>query len=238
MPAIGGGNPLPFQLGGGVSSSEQAYDALRQAVGTGGSGERDGIREGWRFARARGLAASVVDARVFFQWFPDLATDLLPMYEQLLGPAAVPFPDDSEQERRDRVSALWTRLVTAVHDELEARLQAIDPTVSIVPLNSTLARRAIPGRGFEDWDPTAFEASGPPFNIGKQSQFANYADDFVIYVSFPLPPGTLTDANRIKLGRIQAELTESLPAWVRFVVFTQDLGFILDEDLLDLTVFA
>jgi hypothetical protein len=236
MPALGGGNPLPLQIGGGPSSSEQAYDALRSSVGIGGSGPRDGIMEGWRFAKARGLAAATMDARVFFQWFPGLATDLLPMYEQLLGVPA--GPNDSEQDRRARVDALWTRIVSAVTPDLLARLQEIAPSVTIVAPNGVTARRTVPGRGFEDYDPDAFGSSGPAFNIGKQSVFPAYADDYVLYVYYPLPPGSLTDNQRLTIQRLTDVLHESLPAWCQFYIFTQDGGFILDVDLLDLTVFG
>lgn len=234
MPALGKGNPIPFKLGGGPSNTEQANTAIKDIVGIGGSSPDGTIRAEWFLAKARGLAAVMADERALNQGFPDLATDALLVYEEILSrPAA---PDESDQERRDLNTALWTSTAPSIEDELTTSLQAIDENFVIlyIPVNNTITTQN--GRGFQDWDPTSPKASGPPFNIGDQSEYPNYSTDYRVYVQYNVT-GTLTTQQFQNLTDAKNLLRDRLPSWIDFTIF-KEIGFILDIDLLDLTSFG
>lgn len=233
----GFGNPLSFVLGGGPSPQEQVYDAIYQAVGDGLRARPRSIVETWRMAKSRGLAAVMQDDRATMQAFPDKATDYLPVYEQIL--RIVPASDQSEQERRDVVTARYTRSIDATYPKLAAQLDTIDPLFQILTLPYTLTRTTDVGvRAFEDWDPSDPLASGPDYGGGREhTVIPNFSDDFVLAVFLDVGPGAFNVTNQRALELAKQELNESLPAWVDFRVFTA-LGFILDQDLLDVTAFG
>jgi hypothetical protein len=246
------GNPLSFALGGGPSPQEAVYAALVNAVGTGNVTPGDfqaSVMESWRFAKARGLAASVDDARAVAQNFPDLATDMIPMFEQLLD---IGFPaDTSDEQKRSELTTAYTREINAAIPAIEVLLQEIEPGVTIVIPDHDLLRETQLGRMFQDWDPSNPDASGPPFNLntgnsGDQATgFPNYSDDFIFLVLFPLPPGTPpTEAQLRSFEQIRILMNEAMPSWCNLTIFAfgsgigQPCGFVLDQDLLDLTVFC
>lgn len=244
------GNPLAFRLGGGDSAQEAAYQALKSAVGIGNStpGDRDqSILESWRYAKARGLAACMEDRRVAAQGFPFLATDMIPMYEQLLG---MSFPlATSDQQKRDELTAEWVRTLDATHPGIESELQELDATITVIIPDRDFTRDTLPGRYFEDWDPTHALASGPAYNlpVGGAGQgatmFPNYSTDFIFLVFFPITL-PVTEAHKRVLGQIRDVMNEAMPAWCDQVTFSagsgigQPCGFLLDTDPLDLTVFC
>jgi hypothetical protein len=253
--AFGGGNPFPFQFGGSKTPTEQAYDLLKQAVGVGNSAAQEdpdkSIIESWRFARARGLSSVMDVERAVSNAFPNIATDFIPVYEQILG-LSFPVGTPDETKRKDLTTA-YTRAIDATLPKLEADLKEIEPTVTLVvidydPLDPLAARDQTRdgqvGRYFEDWDPADPDASGPPFNLprgaglAKITSFPNFSDDFILKVEYPLPVGTLSAFNKRQITRMQDFLNDALPAWVGFTIFTKDAGFVLDQDLLDVTVFA
>lgn len=247
------GNPLAFELGGGASEQEGVYTALRSSVGEGnytpGKTPQESLMEAWRYARARGIVAAFADGRAVAQYFPDLATDMLPMYEQIL---RLPVsPGESEQERRDAAIARWTRVVTAAMPTLEARLQAIDPRLSFVTPDRDLLREVQHGRSFEDWDPTAPDASGPAFGLyagpvgSKASAFPNFSDDFRFFVRLNIGPGNTPTQHDLRvIEDVKSVMSEAMPAWCDLVVFYtgsgqgEPCGFVLDTDFLDLTIFC
>ncbi len=242
---IGGGNPLPFQVGGGPTPTEEAYDALKTAVGVGNSAEDPDttIIEAWRFAKARGFSAVGVEAEsVALQAAsPDNATDLIPMYERLL---QLFFPVDTPDEtRRVALLAEWVKAIDAVHQNVDDALQAIDATIIFQIPDRDELRETQPGRYFEDHDPTDPRAAGPAFDLlsgksgPKVTSFPNFSDDFRFHVELPRPSGTLTVEDQRKIGEIRKLLNDLMPAWCESVIFTNDAGFILDTDLLDVTVF-
>lgn len=239
MPGLG--NPLAFALGGGPSGQELAYDSLRQAVGDGLRARVGSIVEKWRMAKARGLAAIVQDDRAAMQAFPNLATDFLEVYEEIL--RIVPPSGTSETDRRDTVVARYTRTVDATHPKLLAQLQALDPLFEILIIEPELTRTTDVGvRAFQDFNPASPLACGPAFDLHvgtseKNSSVPNFSDDFILYVLLDIGGGTFTPAHRRAILAAQDELNESLPAWVDFRTFTA-VGFILDLDLLDVTVFG
>lgn len=236
---MGLGEPLSLALGGGPSPQEEIYDAMFQNVGDGIQGPVDSLVEKWRNARARGIAVFTQDDRATAQAFPEISTDYLPVWEDILD--IPPNPTASTAERQAIVLAAYTRVIDASFPKLTSALQDIDSQMSILLIPHDLVRTTVPARAFEDWDTASPQASGPPFRLGASgvgdnaTGFPNFSDDFVLIVFFDVGLGVLSVANQRKFAEAQALLNESLPAWVDFRLFTE-CGFILDQDILDVTL--
>jgi len=241
------GNPLAFGLGGGPSPQEAAYEALKSAVGVGNSAPGqmlDTIIESWRIARARGLAAAMDDDRAAAQITPEFATDLIPVYEDLLATYfATATPD---QTRRDELTAQYIRQLSAAHVPLETSIQAINPGASLQLIDREETRDTQFGRVFEDYDPANPLASGPAFDINlvvssgsgaKVTSFPNFSSDFIVLVDSPTLGPAIEQVDILNINLIGKLLNEVLPSWVDFRIFV-NCGFILDQDPLDATVFC
>lgn len=229
MGSFGWHNPWPFEWGGGTTSIERTYLAMRSAVGKGGSAEDDdGTVEGlWRQSRARGLGAvGTFGERVAVNNFPGLSTDLLPYYEKLL--RIVASENETVEERRAEAQALWIRILDAATPIIEAELAAIDPLFTLLDVPNTSADTTQAGRAFED-----FTASEPFGGTRKSTDFPNYSTDFIVFVQYAItPPPSAEQERRLTLAR--KFLNDALPSWVSFRIHVA-LGFTLDTDLLDLT---
>lgn len=232
MGKIGGGNPIPFEIGGGPSSSEAAYNAMRSAVGIGGAAEDGTIEAAWRMARARGLRAAFCEGRVAAQYFPDRCTDSIPAFEEILELA--PSPDASDEARRQDVLDRWIDSSDYSTSGIEDRLQEIDSRFSIIDNDRDTATITQYGRAFEDWDPTDGDACGPDFGGRDCSDWPGYSSDFNCIVMFALDAGAITGAARKKIERAKDLLNRLLPSWVDFMFTRTTDGFTLDTDLLDL----
>lgn len=236
---MGLGEPLSLALGGGPSPQEEIYDAMFQNVGDGIQGPEDSLVEKWRNARARGIAVFTEDDRATAQAFPEISTDYLPVWEDILD--IPPTPGASVAERQATVLVAYTRTIDATFPKLESELQSIDALMSILLIPHDLVRTTVPGRGFEDWDTASASASGPPFRLGAggvgddATGFPNFSDEFILTVLFDVGVGVLTVANQRSFSEAQDLLNESLPAWVDFRLHSA-CGFILDQDLLDVTL--
>lgn len=233
------GQPLSFELGGGPSPQEQVYDVMFQNVGDGIQGPPDSLVEKWRMARARGIAVTTQDDRAATQAFPDLSTDYLPVWEDIL--SIIPSPTASEAERQAIVLAEYTRVIDATFPKLEAALENLDSLFSILLVPQQFTRITAQGRAFQDWDPSAPDASGPPFNLSAsngagpdQTSLPNYSTNFILHVLFDVGAAAISASNQRTLAEARELLNESLPSWVDFSLFSE-CGFILDTDLLDVT---
>jgi hypothetical protein len=242
MGSFGAGNPFGFELGGGPSRVEQLNTSLKGAVGTGGSALDGTIEAEWRLARARGWASSLSDERAMYQTWPDTADEGgVEVFEELL--AVVPTRDQTLQDRRDVVTPLWTQVSSATTPDLTLQLEAIDPTIAIIDFGSRDSITTTePGRAFQDAIPADPGADGPIFFpatlLPRETAFPNFSQDFILFVSYPLPAGPLSGVNIAVVFAIQDLLDKSLPAWCNFQITTKldPLGcFILDTDILDLT---
>ena len=243
MGALGAGNPFGFELGGGPSRVEQTNSALKSAVGVGGSAPDGTMEAQWRFAKARGWTASVSDGRAMYQTWPNTSDEGgIEVFEEVLH--ITPPSDATLEERRQVALTRWIRIVSAATPNLIAGLELIDPSIKISnPTDRDTVTTTIPGRAFEDADPTSPEANGPKFfQYGSQKHtfFANYSQDFIVFVAFPIPPGPIPKTQQFKIFLIQALLDEALPSWCQFQIFTNLVGgvpacFILDTDRLDIS---
>jgi len=216
---------------------ELAYEALFQAVGDGLRGGPDSVVEAWRASRAEGLSVATVDGRAVLQAWPDRATDFLPVYEELLGVAL--DPSLSVEDRQAALAVLYTQAIDAVLGSIVLQLQMIDPLFVVVgmPYEQSVTTE-IGVRAFSDWDPLDPAASGPAFDLPGRtvSLVPNYSTDFIVY-AWLNTPGPLTSTDQRSLNLAADQLNSMLPAWVDFRVF-KSAGFILDLDLLDVTMFG
>lgn len=151
MAKVGGGNPIPFEIGGGSSSSELAYRVLRDSVGIGGSAVEGTIEAAWRWSRARGLRAAFSDSRAALCYFPDLTADAIKTYEDIL--LIAPAPEATDEERRRNIVDKWVGSIDVSTESLESALQRIDPLFSILENDEATATTTQHGRAFEDWNP-------------------------------------------------------------------------------------
>lgn len=234
------GNPLSFGLGGGPSPQEQAYDTSYQSVGDGIQAEPGSLVEEWRMARARGLAAFDMDDRAAAQAFPDLSTDFLPVWEEILRVYAP--PGSSDEERRQVITEAYTRYISAAYDAIDTSLKEVNELIEVLILPYEYTRTTVTGRAFEDWDPADPKATGPAFDAnsvaGDNATFySNFSDDFIVSVLFDVGSSILTPTNQRALQEVYKRLNEILPAWVDFRIFSA-CGFILDDDILDETAFC
>ena len=232
MAKVGGGNPIPFEIGGGPSSSESAYLAMRSAVGEGGAARDGTIEAAWRMARARGLRAAFCEGRAAAQYFPDKCTDSIEVFESILELA--PSPDASDEDRRQDIVDRWVDSIDYSTSGIEERLQEIDSLFSILENDRDTATVTQYGRAFEDWDPTDGDACGPDFGGSDSSGWPNYSSEFNCIVMYALSAGSITSASKKKIERAKALLNRLLPAWIDFMFTRTDTGFTLDLDLLDL----
>lgn len=239
MSKLGGHHPLPSLLGGGKNRIEQAHDAMKASVGIGGSAQDGTIEAEWRFARASGLAAvTSFDERGAMQAFPDLATDHIPIYEEIL--KLSPPVDASEEERRQAVLARWLEIPDATNAGLEESLQAIDSRFSIVDPAEDDVRVTQAGRFFEPYATTVPDPGfGLPIGLQftqKHTNYPNYSDHFVLIVLFALGGATVipTVTEQQSLTDATIFLNRILPAWVSFRFIYDLTDFILDTSLLDL----
>lgn len=237
MAKVGGGNPIPFEIGGGPSSSETAYFSMRSAVGEGGSAAEGTIEAAWRWARARGLRTAFCEGRAAANYFPDRCTDAINVYETILQTAA--SPNQSDEERRSLIIDKWIGTADVSTFGVEALLQRIDSRFSVLDNDHELGTTTMFGRAFEDWDPSDSAACGPAFDGDvKSTEWPNYSSDFNFIVQFAIDAGTITSEAVQKLERAKTLLNDVLPAWIDYMITRTSIGFILDIDLLDLEGFG
>lgn len=231
MGSLGWHNPFPLEVGGGETTVERIYYAMRSASGKGGSAEEDETTvEGlWRQCRARAFGAiATFGERSALQAFPHLATDLLPYYEQLF--LLTNDPATTDEERRAAAATRYALQIASAMPDIEIALREIDPRFQLITQSPADATVTMFGRAFEDF------AATEPFGGGRESTLLpNYATQFTVYVLLDLGGGVLPNAEeRLSLAAAATLLHEVLPAHNNFQIVTHH-GFTLDVDLLDLT---
>ena len=229
MGGFGWENPFPCQFGGQPARTRLVYDAIRTAVGEGGSAEDDsGIDGLWRKSRAIGLACSYgLGERAALQFLPNKATDWLEYYEELLG--LHPDAEATDDERRVAAAAAFTQELQADAPSLTAQTTATNALASVLE-----AARAIQSdttmRG--RW----FSTSLPFLTDGIYcSSWPNYSTDFVVTILLTETPGTA--AYDVAQTALKSMLNTVLPAWVDFRIINSS-GFFLDLSPLDATAFG
>lgn len=221
------------------------YNAWRSAVGKGSSSASAVSIEGLhRRVRARAIAAVAdMGERSALQAFPNLATDLLPYYERLLG--LTDDPDLTEDQRRAAAAALYTLEVASDVPGIKAALLQLDERFDVVMPNPDRTLTTMMGRAFEDM------AGTEPFGGGRLStRWPAFNGMLVlrvvlelgsgVYNSLPggggddLIIGTPSPAERRTMRLARALLHDVLPATMDIQIATHR-GFRLDVSPLDLT---
>jgi hypothetical protein len=206
MPDFGWANSFPLELGGQTSHIENVYNALRNAVGRGGSAkDENGLEAAWRAAKAIAIATAT-DAyeRAAFQALPEHATEHVPVYERVLGIA--PGSDANDEDRRLAVLAAWTVRVLANVGTLKRSLQVISPKFDIDELAHEQATVTMLGRMFPSYGDESLH--GVP-------QYPNYSDEFVVRVIYRLEAGETAIPQDVRFAA-RRYLNTTLPAWVDF----------------------
>jgi hypothetical protein len=205
---FGWANAFPLELGGQTSHIENVYNALRSAVGRGGSAtDESGLEAAWRAAKATAIAASL-DAyeRAVFQALPEHATEHVPVYERVLGIA--PGSDQNDEDRRLAVVAAWTARVLATMGDLRASLQSISTQLDIEETSYEEAVVAMLGKMFPAYGD---EALGVP-------AYPNYSSEFVLRVTYTLSTGETAIPESVR-SAARRLLNTALPAWVDWRIF-------------------
>lgn len=253
---IGDLNPFPFQVGGGPSRVEAAYDTLRKMVGTNGySAEEDSIEAEWRKSKTMGIVSlGTFDERATNQAFPNVATDHIALFEQMLG--IVTDDSKTDEERRDVIIPDYTGVPEVWFSRLQEQIQLVDPRAGVLLPAWKSRSTTMGGRAFGPFEPIAgfeYDAVGSILNPEWTGPGDPDHAEFIArsFTRFP----AISDANRAivlydigsgvapsrdiltKTEIMKSMLNELLPAWVDFRII-YSVGFILDQSLLDATGFG
>ena len=230
MGGLGRQNPLPFQIGGGQSETERIWLALRDALGEDGAGPVEGLEDAWRLAKVAGLVkATTMGRRALCQYFPDLATDHLSVWEDALKLAS----EDDDELRRQAVAAAVTFKASALIPTLRTRLQAINADVDIVTQTEATNVHFMPTKYLRP----RTEPGQTRYGDQAAAQFPAFSSYFIVTVlwsglgSSDPPPSDL--------AKVEGLLNRSLPSWVDYRIINRS-GFYLDgynDSRLDLTAF-
>lgn len=230
MAGFGWFNPFPMQFGGDETPIEDVDRTLRSVVGKTTVSNEEGILALWRNSLAYGIGlVSQMNERVALQVFPRLSTDLLPYYERVLQSYLPPVASD--EERRTDVGARWTAQAKFLQSDLEAGLQLIDASYSILTPEDDETAVTEWGRWFQDLLGTL------PFGLRESTLFANYSTHFVMTAVFDNGGGSLSPEDELVILSGRRLLSAALPAWMLHQVVTS-VGFNLDEDPLDYTALS
>lgn len=223
-------NPWPLEWGGGETLDERTYEALKRAVGEGGYAKNeDGIEGLWRACRTEAIACfHSMAERAILQAFPNLATDHIPVYEELF--RITPRGGASDEERRIPITEAYTRKIAADHPSLVIALQKLDPRFLLPDIPRATSIVVELGKAFEP------ASGGPYFGGGRQSTlFPNYASEYIIPVVLDLSATPAPSAAELLVVKnAKRFLNEVLPSWVTYEFsFAGAAGFILDDSQLD-----
>lgn len=233
-------NPLPYALGGGPTDIESMWRSLRAMVGGEyGPGPEEGIEDLARQQEATTLVgADRAIERAFFQAFPSLSTDALPIWEALLQVAGA----SDDVQLRALLLLAWQSAKGSTTPSLATDLLAISSQLAIELEDVDEAIVTIPGKHLAPAD------NVPPYGLaspagGISAVFPNYASVDVLRVVYALD----TVAGEVEIPddvtrAVKALLNRRLPSWQTWTLVQRWAGgvFLLDggahgESLLDVT---
>lgn len=226
---MGWDNALPAEVSGGTTHVAAIYEALRKAVGEGGSApEQKGLEGTWRAAKAQVIAASL-DAyeRAVLQALPFFAGEHIPVYERLL--AIAPGEDQNDEDRRLAVVQAWTLRLFADMSELNRALNSLSSKLELEELPYDHVVYTLFGRMFPEY---GAEAQGVP-------QYPNYSSDFILRVTYTYEFGETSMPSRLR-AQVGVHLNAVLPSWMDWRIYEDtypvtglvcdglDIGSVLD----------
>jgi len=202
---------VPGEVGGGPTRDEAVHLALRLSVGT-LAGPEDGLEDAWRRIKAKALVDTAVSVELAcMQALPALSTAHIPVYERLLKISVA--ASDTEEDRRQRITEIWTRQSRVDFTSLNKALKAISSKLSASPTPNHLVTSTRFGRYLAPvGDPSL-----------KQPEKPNYSTAMIVRVQYTLGVGESLIPDEI---RKEAEdlLNASLPSWVDYLLHTGE-GF-------------
>ena len=210
---FGWSNPLPLSLGGGPTDIELIRDALRSAEGgEHGPGPQGGVGGGARIVQATAIAgAERAIERAFFQAFPGLATDALPIWEEALRSDGA----DSDVALRTLLELSWRAPDGATTPHLQQALLDISAqlTIQIEDVDDTDV--TIPGKH------VAPEDNVPDYGGGSAALYPNYASRDVLRAVYTLAAGETEIPENISrdVGKL---LRRRLPSAQTYTLVQQD----------------
>ncbi len=216
-----------------MTLGDRIYQALRSAVGKGGSARSPaGIDPLWRQCKADAIASvAAMGERSAQQAFPNIATDLLPYYERLL--MITSDVGATLEERQAAAAQLYTVTASAALPDVLTQLQRIDERFTLINQEPDGLDTTVLGRAFDDF------AGTEPFDAldatRHSTDFPNYSTAFRVYVLLDIGGGEQpTQQERIAIRAAHKVLDDVLPAFNDHQIVTHR-GFTLDVDRLDLT---
>lgn len=178
---LGWHNPLPFVLGGGPTDIEEIWRALRSAEG----GERGPGPEGGDEDVARQVIATAIAGaeraieRAFFQAFPGIATDFLPLWEEALRSEGA----DSDVALRALLTAAWRPPDGATTPHLSQALLDISAQLAIEIEDPDDTDVTVPGKHVAPAD------NDPDYGGTSAALFPNRSSRDVLRVVYTLASG-------------------------------------------------
>lgn len=204
-------NGIPSEVGGGPTRDEAVHLALRAAVGT-LAGPPDSLEDAWRRLKAKALVDAAVSVELAcMQALPAFATTHIPVYEKLLKVSV--SSNDTEEDRRQRITGIWTRQIRVDFPSLNKALKAISPKLTASPLDNKYVTSTRFGRYLAPLaDPSVNQAKRP-----------NYSTAMIVRVQYTLGVGESIIPDEIK-KHAEELLNASLPSWVDYLLHTGE-GF-------------
>lgn len=222
---IGGNNPLPFQVGGSPTRLEAMHKTYRQMMGVNGYNADDSsIESEWRRCKSLGLVAlESFDERAMLQYFPQTATDHLPLWEEMLG-----LETDlslSDEERRQLIIPEYIGVPESFWTALNSQLAEIDERISVTLRTWEQSSTTQTGRLFEE-DPPDLDHQYDPLGTRTTTEFPHWSTVYCADVLFDIGGGVSPSRDVLnKTSQIESLLNKILPSWVTFKIAYARNGF-------------
>lgn len=241
--SLGWTNPLPMALGGGPTDIEQIWRSLREMVGgEHGPGPEGGVEDLFRQQKATAIAgAERAIERAFLQLYPGLATDALPLWEDLLLASGT----DTEATLRALLVLAWQAPDGLTTPHLIAELTAISAQLTIALEDVDTTHVTIPGKYQAPADNVpSYGLAWPADHIS--AVLPNYATRDIVRVTYTLASGE-TGIPSAVTASVDDLFRRRLPAWQTWTLVQLDeddgAGFFLDggangNSVLDVTAFG
>lgn len=239
---LGWTNPLPMALGGGPTDIENMWRAMRAMMGgEHGPGPEGGIDDLARQQKATSLAgAERAIERALLQTFPALATDALPIWEELLLASGA----DTTVTLRELLVLAWLPPDGATTPHLTADLTTISAQLTIQIEDVDDVHTTIAGKyQAPNDDIPSFGTTSPP---GISAVLPMFATRDILRAVYTLEAGE-TEIPAVAADDVTRLLSRRLPAWQTWTLVQLDdddgAGFFLDggangNSLLDVTAFG
>lgn len=237
MSSLGWHSVLPLDLGGDPSPAERAFNYLRRAIGEGASPvDATGIEQLRQECIAIGLSCiAEFDERATLQYFPNLAIDAIPWFEELLKIA--PPPNALIQERREEITRKFVELVSSEIPNLQTRLTELDPRLVVQNIPWEKAITVQPGRAFQKYRFNLSDTDDTEdFNLGPTgsrtwTEFPMFSSHEVVVILYDLGSGVAPGRTERKIiSQVRELLTDALPSFEDFQIITE-VGFIAGVSL-------